>query len=483
MENMLTNIQIVDEDATNPIIKVMGVGGGGSNAVNHMFKQGIYGVEFVVVNTDNQALSISPVPIKIQIGKKLTRGRGAGNDPMKGREAAMENLDEIRAVLERNTQMLFIAAGMGGGTGTGAAPVIAKLAQEMGILTVGIVTRPFSFEGKLRKKHAEEGIEELKKHCDSLIIISNDKIRDHFGNLKFSEAFANADNILTIAAKGIAEIITVPGYVNVDFEDVKTVMKGSGMAIMGTGIAEGQNRAQKAVEAAIHSPLLDDIDLQGAQKILLYISTSEEELTMDEIKDITDYIQYATGNIADIIWGNGYDSSLGKALSVTIIATQFQHEQLYSSASSQIISLNERNNLEQTEQEPFVITTKNQQSTHSESENLNSTSHTSNKTSIDVTLPPAPLSNTPIQNQTKEEEKLLKEKTIEKRLKNFNSPLLKNINISELEDVPAYLRKGITLNKEIPSDMVSISSFTLNIDENKNITLKENNSFLHNNVD
>lgn len=483
MENMFTNIQIVDDDATNPIIKVMGVGGGGSNAVNHMFKQGIYGVEFVVVNTDNQALSISPVPNKIQIGKKLTRGRGAGNDPAKGREAAQENLDEIRAVLERNTQMLFIAAGMGGGTGTGAAPVIAKLAQEMGILTVGIVTRPFSFEGKLRKKHAEEGIEELKKYCDSLIIISNDKIRDHFGNLKFSEAFANADNILTIAAKGIAEIITVPGYVNVDFEDVKTVMKGSGMAIMGTGIAESQNRAQKAVEAAIHSPLLDDIDLQGAQKILLYISTGEEELTMDEIKEITDYIQYATGNIADIIWGNGYDNSLGKALSVTIIATQFQHEFVYNSTTSQIISLDEKNSTEQVENEQFIVTTKTQPSTPTENDTIMPATNLSSKTTTDVALSTKLNLNPSGHNQAREDEKTLKEKAIEKRLKNLNSPLLKNLNIAELENIPAYLRKGVELIKEIPSDVISLSSFTLNIDENKNITLKENNSFLNNNVD
>ena len=306
------------------IIKVIGVGGGGSNAVNHMFMQGIKDVNFVICNTDQQALEMSPVPNKIQLGPSLTKGRGAGSHPSVGQQAAMESMQEIKSLLEKNTEMVFITAGMGGGTGTGGAPVVAKLAKEMGILTIGIVTVPFGFEGKRRRTQAHEGLETLKHFVDAILIVSNDKLREMFGNLAWNEAFAKADDILTTAAKGIAEIITVPGYVNVDFEDVKTVLRDSGLAIMGSGSAEGENRALEAVSVALESPLLNDNDIRGARNILLNISSGSKAVLMDEIASITDYVQEAAGNDCDIIWGNCTDETLGEKIMVTVIATGFE---------------------------------------------------------------------------------------------------------------------------------------------------------------
>ncbi len=308
------------------IIKVIGVGGGGSNAVNHMFQQGIKGVDFIICNTDAQAMESSPVPTRIQLGANLTGGLGAGAAPSVGRNAALENSDDIRAVLDKGTKMLFITAGLGGGTGTGAAPVIAQISKELDILTVGIVTIPFSFEGRKRRQSAEDGIRQLKQHVDALLIISNDKLRLLCGDMPLSEAFTRADNVLTTAAKGIAEIITVAGYINVDFEDVKTVMKNSGVAIMGTGVASGPNRAQVAVEDALNSPLLDNNDINGAGNLLLYISSGKNEITMDEVTEITDYIQQKTKSTGDIIWGNGFEESLDDRISVTIIATGFDED-------------------------------------------------------------------------------------------------------------------------------------------------------------
>jgi cell division protein FtsZ len=303
------------------IIKVIGVGGGGSNAVNHMFRQGIKGVDFIICNTDAQAMESSPVPTKIQLGEK---GLGAGSIPAVGKEAAWQKIDQIREILEKNTQMVFITAGMGGGTGTGAAPVIASIARELGILTVGIVTLPFAFEGKKRKLQAEEGIQELRKYVDTLLIICNDKLRELCGDLKLSVAFDKADDVLTTAARGIAEIITVTGYINVDFEDVRTVMSNSGKAIMGCAQAEGENRAMEAVKAALSSPLLNDNEIEGASDVLLYITSGEEEISMDEVTEITDFIQQEAKSQAEIIWGNGYDESLGKKISITLIATGFE---------------------------------------------------------------------------------------------------------------------------------------------------------------
>ena len=306
------------------IIKVIGVGGGGGNAVNHMYKQGIAGVDFIICNTDSQALESSPIPNKVQLGSSLTEGRGAGSMPVVGMNSAIESIDDVKDLLGSNTKMVFITAGMGGGTGTGASPIICQAAKELGILTVGIVTTPFNFEGKRRKQQADEGLAALKEHVDTLLVISNDKLRQMYGNLTLSSAFAEADNILATAAKGIAEIITVPGYINVDFEDVKTVMQNSGVAIMGSASSEGEGRAYKAVQAALNSPLLNDNDIEGARYILLNITSGSQEVLMDEVSEITDYIQNQAGLTADIIWGNCHDESLGNKISVTLIATGFQ---------------------------------------------------------------------------------------------------------------------------------------------------------------
>lgn len=307
----------------NSIIKVIGVGGGGSNAVNHMYRQGINGVDFLICNTDQQALDASPVPIKVQLGTALTDGRGAGSIAEVGHNAALENYEEIRELLQ-GTRMVFITAGMGGGTGTGAAPVIAQIAKEMGILTVGIVTYPFQFEGKKRAKQAEEGITHLRQNVDTLLVVCNDKLREMYGNLSLKEAFGKADDILTTAAKGIAEVITVTGYINVDFEDVRTVMSNSGVAIMGSAKASGENRALRAVQEAMASPLLNDNNIKGANYILLNITSGITEVMMDEIAEITDYIQDEAGSTAEIIWGTGMDETLGDNISVTLIATGFK---------------------------------------------------------------------------------------------------------------------------------------------------------------
>ena len=305
------------------IIKVIGVGGGGSNAVNHMYRLGIKGVDFVVCNTDHQALDTSPVPTKIPLGQSLTEGRGAGSIPDVGKNAAIENLEDVNEILAKNTKMIFVTAGMGGGTGTGAAPVIAQAAKDMGILTVGIITVPFTFEGRKRRTQAEEGIEKMRESVDTLLVINNDKLREMFGNLTLVNAFENADDVLAIAAKGIAEVISVTGQINVDFNDVNTVMKDSGVAIMGSAEAEGENRAIKCVENALNSPLLNDNNIDGAKYVLLNITYGTQAVLMDEISDITDYIQEEAGSTADVIWGHGYDDSLGDKLCVTIIATGF----------------------------------------------------------------------------------------------------------------------------------------------------------------
>ena len=308
------------------IIKVIGVGGGGSNAVNHMYKQGIKDVEFVVCNTDNQALNGSPVPSKLQIGANLTEGLGCGANPEVGKNAALESKDQIRETLA-GAKMVFITSGMGGGTGTGAAPVIAKIAKDMDILTVGIVTAPFSFEGKKKAAQAEIGIEELRKTCDTVLVILNDKLREIYGNLSIGQAFAEADNILTTAAKSIAEIITLAGYVNVDFQDVRTVMLNAGAAVMGSAETRGDARARKAAEGALSSPLLDNRDIMGAKKILLsIISGVEAELQMDELTEITEYIQDQAGDEGEMIFGHGVDPDLGDRIRVTVIATGFPAE-------------------------------------------------------------------------------------------------------------------------------------------------------------
>jgi len=314
------------------IIKVIGVGGGGSNAVNHMFSQNIEGVNFIICNTDAQAIALSKVPNKIQLGPHLTQGLGAGANPSIGRQATEESLEEIKRILEVNTKMAFITAGMGGGTGTGGAPIIAKICKDLNILTVGIVTTPFAYEGKKRLAQAEEGINLLKDHVDTLLVISNDKLRHQFGNLKMKEAFGRADNVLATAAKCITDVINSTGQINVDFADVCTVMKGGGVAILGSASAEGENRAQEAIENALTSPLLNDNEIKGAKWILININSAEgeHEFTMDEVEVIQNYLLSQAGDDTDVILGLGYDNSLGNQIGITLIATGFSHRDPFS---------------------------------------------------------------------------------------------------------------------------------------------------------
>lgn len=309
------------------VIKVIGIGGGGGNAINYMFQQGIMGVDFVICNTDSQALEKSAVPIKIQLGASLTEGLGAGANPDVGRKAAQESLEDLKTLLSTQTKMIFITAGMGGGTGTGAAPIIAKMAREMDILTVGIVTMPFQFEGKIRLEQAQKGLEELKSSVDSLIVINNNKLREVYGNLGFKAGFAKADEVLATAARGIAEVITHHYTQNIDLKDAKTVLSNSGSAIMGSATAEGANRAQESIVKALDSPLLNDNKISGCKNVLLLIVSGEEEITIDEIGEINDFIQTEAGNNTNIIMGVGEDPALGNSISVTIIATGFNSEQ------------------------------------------------------------------------------------------------------------------------------------------------------------
>ena len=334
------------------VMKVMGIGGGGSNAVNHMYKQGIKGVDFVVCNTDSQALEESPVPNKIQLGVNLTEGLGAGANPEIGKLAALESYEELKNLLETQTKMLFITAGMGGGTGTGAAPIIAEMAKEFDILTVGIVTIPFNFEGKNRELQAVKGLEKLKRSVDSLIIINNNKLRDVYGNLGFKEGFSKADEVLATAARGVAQVITHHYTQNIDLKDAKTVLSNSGTAIMGSSVTSGSNRANEAVIKALDSPLLNDNKIEGSKNVLLLIVSGTEEITIDEIGEINEYIQNETGNSANIIMGVGEDLELGNNISVTIIATGFGDEKqksLVSSESKKIIyNLDQDHPFEQT---------------------------------------------------------------------------------------------------------------------------------------
>jgi len=309
---------------TSSLIKVVGVGGGGCNAVNHMYESGIKDVDYIVCNTDSQALLHSPVPVKIQLGVTLTEGRGAGNLPERGEEAAIENYDDIKRVLEENTKMLFITAGMGGGTGTGGAPVIARLARELGILTIAVVTIPSPAEGKKRYNQAFEGILRLSEHTDSMLIVSNERLHTIYGDLPASQAFKLADDVVTTAVKGVAEIITLHGNINVDFADVYTVMHDSKVFIMGTGFASGENRAMNAIKMALQSPLLDNNDIRGTKSILLNIISGTDEITIGEIGEIIEFMQREAGSDADIIWGNGLDETIGDKISVTILCTGFK---------------------------------------------------------------------------------------------------------------------------------------------------------------
>ncbi|MEH1008771.1 cell division protein FtsZ [Winogradskyella sp. ECml5-4] len=342
------------------VIKVIGVGGGGSNAINHMFQQGIKGVDFVICNTDSQALQNSGVPNKIQLGVALTEGLGAGANPDVGEEAAIESLEDIRRMLDTNTKMVFITAGMGGGTGTGAAPIIAKMAKELDILTVGIVTMPFQFEGKMRNAQAQRGIEKLRSHVDSLVVINNNKLREVYGNLGFKAGFSKADEVLSTASRGIAEVITHHYTQNIDLRDAKTVLSNSGTAIMGSATASGQTRAQEAIMSALDSPLLNDNKITGAKNVLLLIVSGSQEITIDEIGEINDHIQTEAGFGANIIMGVGEDEALQESISVTIIATGFdldQQNEISNTETKKVIhALGETTETSTQEKEPAIIT-------------------------------------------------------------------------------------------------------------------------------
>lgn len=463
----------IPED-TESIIKVIGVGGGGSNAVSYMYEQGIVGVDFAICNTDNQAMVQSKIPVRIQLGPSLTEGRGAGSKPVVGRESCLESLEDVKRFFDHNTKMLFVTAGMGGGTGTGAAPVIAKAAREMDILTVAIVTVPFTFEGRRRSSQAFDGLEELKKNVDTLIVISNDKLRKIYGNLTLANAFAKADDILTTAAKGIAEIITVPGYVNVDFEDVNTVMRDSGVAVMGTASMEGEDRARKAVEAALQSPLLEDSEIKGAKHILLNISSGTREVTMDEVFEITEYVQEEAGYGTDLIWGNCFDESLGEKISVTVIATGFSS------------SKPEMEMRKQTEQ-PVVKKEPKQVRVSLDDEDNGGSKDYFNLKNKKKSLTKEEPKKYVIENNTEpyvKEEEVSSKETIEERkarLKNLTLKLDDPEVINELENQPAYLRKGVELDRVEHSSEKKHSTWTLGDEDEPEI--KDSNSYLHDNVD
>ncbi|MEM8892945.1 MAG: cell division protein FtsZ [Bacteroidota bacterium] len=511
------------------IIKVIGVGGGGSNAVNHMFNQGIRDVEFVVCNTDAQALHTSPVTNKLQIGINLTSGLGAGANPEKGRNAALESRDEIRELLGSDTKMVFITAGMGGGTGTGAAPVIAEIAKGMDILTVGIVTIPFSFEGKKKMAQAEAGLQELKESCDTVLIILNDKLRMIYGNLSISEAFNQADNVLTTAAKGIAEIITVPGYVNVDFEDVKTVMKDSGSAVMGSAVTTGENRASRAAELAINSPLLNNKNIHGAQKILLsIISGDNAELQMDELTEITDFMQETAGDEAEVIFGHGVDPELGESIRVTIIATGFDQGDGFTPPKREAKPLVRRFDLESNQQiglweekaKPEVETPRFVEEQEEEIEDREFIADWSPKISHDDEDEPTTEKTfeeerremslqlgldeefeiiDDVNNTSEEDEdpaleelegaahppskKLALMEAARERVRRLqglsNTEPTSENNLKEKLEVPAYQRKKVNLQKVPHSSEPNVSRFHLN----ENNELLGNNKFLHDNVD
>ncbi len=470
------------------IIKVLGIGGGGSNAVNHMWKQGIQDVDFAVCNTDAQALKNSPVPVKIQLGESLTEGRGAGNRPEIGRQAALENLEDVKELLEGKTRMVFLTAGMGGGTGTGAAPVIAQAAKELGILTVAIVTIPFRFEGQQRINQAIEGINELKGYVDSLLVINNEKLREIYGDLKLSEAFAKADDVLTIAARGIAEIITLPGHINVDFADVETVMKDSGVAILGSGSATGEGRAVKAIESALTSPLLNNNNIRGADNILLNITSGENEITMDEVGEITDFLNNAASRNVLIIWGTGVNRNLGDEVNVTIIATGFETNsipELYiKKKQTDKIELVDEN--ESPEEGIFRVEDR-------KDGDIGDKANIQRTIEFDISgdNPDQPFV---LNDKTDFTEPESKKKKLAERVKKLRQSheqvkeqlyhrATENNSIEELENEPAYVRKKIRLEDTRHSSESKMSKYSLSEDDEKNSKLREDNPYLHDNVD
>ena len=525
-------------------IKVMGIGGGGSNAVNYMFEHGIKGVDFVICNTDAQALEASPVPIKIQLGANLTEGLGAGSNPEVGRRAAEESADRIIELLDANTKMLFLTAGMGGGTGTGAAPVIAEIAREKGILTVGVVTNPFSTEGGYRKQYAEDGLAELKKYVDTLLIINNDKLIEVYGDLTFTQAFGKANEVLNTATKGIAEVISQHLLVNIDLNDARKVLENSGTAVMGQAIAEGENRAIEAVMGALDSPLLNDNDITGAQQVLLKIVTGngDDEIKMSELFKIKNKIQEAAGRNVNIIEGIGIDPELGAAVSVTVVATGFEEKR--KPKGTTIVGLDEEDvkvneKIESSLSiEPVVDLLSNDSPQHildlEEEEYIAPIDEL-----MTFGIPEAVLKIPQIQEDKKivfelnideeeetpeqvissilQEEPKVEMKTVvlemddeqevetlrtldsnpkvspdnmkvearerENRLRAISQQLRTPSGLTNLEDIPAYKRNEIELDETSHSAENEISTYTLSDGKNNATELKQNNSFLHDNVD
>ena len=556
---MVENENIIDFNLPknqSSVIKVIGIGGGGGNAINYMYENGIKGVDFAVCNTDTQALEASPIPVKIQLGESLTNGLGAGSNPEVGKEAAIESIDRINELLDSNTNMLFITAGMGGGTGTGAAPVIAKAAMDKGILTVGVVTMPFETEGGRRHEHAKEGLEELRENVDTLLVINNQKLLEVHGDLKLRQAFSKANEVLNTATKGIAEVITQHLTVNIDLSDARLVLQNSGTAIMGQAEAEGENRAVEAVKNALDSPLLNDNDIYGSKHVLLKIVTGdseEDEISMNELKLITDTIQRQAGNNVNIINGVGTDSSLGSKISVTVIATGFEPteeevelvvgigedetlDSITSQNSKKDLSLNsftddfsqqsmfdfdEDYNIEYTEDELSKEETL-EDELESDTEDISSQEEfledeLESKFSANEDEKVAEDNSSIIKNKvvlsleedfsedvttmvSDSEEELVKNDKInlneyevekneiasrkrEEKLKNISNILRTPSGLTNLIEEPAFERNGIDLDNVPHSSESEISNHTLSLDEDNVIQLKQNNSFLHDNVD
>ena len=525
-------------------IKVMGIGGGGSNAVNYMFEHGIKGVDFVICNTDAQALEASPVPIKIQLGASLTEGLGAGSNPEVGRKAAEESADRIIELLDANTKMLFLTAGMGGGTGTGAAPVIAEIAREKGILTVGVVTNPFSTEGGYRKQYAEDGLAELKKYVDTLLIINNDKLIEVYGDLTFTQAFGKANEVLNTATKGIAEVISQHLLVNIDLNDARKVLENSGTAVMGQAIAEGENRAIEAVMGALDSPLLNDNDITGAQQVLLKIVTGngDDEIKMSELFKIKNKIQEAAGRNVNIIEGIGIDPELGAAVSVTVVATGFEekrkpkgttivgldeedvkvNDKIESSLSIEpvvdLLSNDSPQHILDLEEEEYIAPI-DELMTFGIPEAVQAIPQIEEDKKIVFELNIDEEEETPEQviSSILQEEPKVEMKTVvlemddeqevetlrtldsnpkvssdnmkvearerENRLRAISQQLRTPSGLTNLEDIPAYKRNEIELDETSHSAENEISTYTLSDGKNNSTELKQNNSFLHDNVD
>jgi cell division protein FtsZ len=477
------------------IIKVLGIGGGGSNAVNHMFRKGIKDVNFVVCNTDQQALMHSPVPVRVQIGEVTTEGLGAGSQPERGRASAIENIDDVMNALSGNTKMVFITAGMGGGTGTGAAPVIAQACREAGYLTVAVVTIPFRSELNQRIKLAIRGINDLKNKVDSLIVINNERLREIYGDEGVSAAFARADDVLANAVKGIAEIITCAGYINVDFADVDTVMRDSGVALMGIGMASGEDRATKAIEAALTSPLLSSNDITGARSILLNIKsgTGANEITMDELGELTDYVYEAISDDALIIRGLSTEAELGDSLSVTVVATGFEAsadlDGYKPDRRREVVSLNAPQQPSLTEgaaedNGQYVVrparTTDRGIPSHSTGINQGVIDF---EIDGDINISPAPARPLPPATD-KNEGTLRKLKHMQNVIKNEGlSTRSMSDNIEDFEEVPAYVRKKIAIHNASKAAGSKVSKFTLSLDEDNQPVIRENNAYLNDNVD